>query len=137
MAAACAAALAASAVGAPAEARPSILRRRAAHGARGGGAYGGAAHHGGKGLHGHCWVMGDREDVTARVRHTSQKGAQLVHSLRALRHRAWTCLATAADAAAVQVTIGGSVARGAGSTRPERAFPAMFFSFLNATFPHP
>ncbi|KAI7839277.1 hypothetical protein COHA_006975 [Chlorella ohadii] len=35
------------------------------------------------------------------------------------------------------VTIGGSVARGAGSTRPERAFPAMFFSFLNATFPHP
>ena len=39
--------------------------------------------------------------------------------------------------AAGQVTIGGSVARGAGSTHPERAFPAMFFSFLNASFPHP
>ncbi|PRW56718.1 hypothetical protein C2E21_4783 [Chlorella sorokiniana] len=35
------------------------------------------------------------------------------------------------------VVIGGSVSRGAGSTRPDRAFPAMFFSFLNASFPHP
>ena len=38
---------------------------------------------------------------------------------------------------ATVVTIGGSVARGAGSSREDRAFPARFAAFLNATWPHP
>lgn len=33
-------------------------------------------------------------------------------------------------------TIGGSVTRGAGASEPDRSFPARFFAFLNATFPH-
>lgn len=34
------------------------------------------------------------------------------------------------------VAVGGSIARGAGSSREEWAFPARFFAFLNATWPH-
>lgn len=45
--------------------------------------------------------------------------------------------ALAAGRPVTAVVVGGSVARGAGSSRPDRAFPARFFQFLNASWPHP
>lgn len=35
------------------------------------------------------------------------------------------------------VVVGGSISKGAGSSRPDRAFPARFFEYLNASWPHP
>lgn len=34
------------------------------------------------------------------------------------------------------VTVGASVTRGAGASSEEFAYPAMFFDYLNASFPH-
>ena len=34
------------------------------------------------------------------------------------------------------VTLGGSITRGTGATQPSRGYTSLFFSWINATFPH-